>query len=53
MLGANQVSQTRQRSILKWIRARPTIKGRSLSDLLYVPSVGKMRNGKHTFDVAV
>jgi hypothetical protein len=28
ILGANQVSQTRQRSMLKWIRARPTMKGR-------------------------
>ena len=31
ILGANQVSQTRQRSMLKWIRARPTMKGRKLS----------------------
>jgi hypothetical protein len=45
ILGANQVSQTRQRSMLKWIRARPTIKGRKPSDLPYSRASAKWEIG--------
>jgi hypothetical protein len=48
MLGANQVSQTRQRSVLKWILARPKVKDRRSSDLPRVPYIGKVRYRKHT-----
>ena len=44
VLGANQVSQTRQRSMFKWIRARPTMKGRKCQ-LLRILCIGEGGQG--------